>query len=179
MSRSRHLLFAEGRTVGLFDPLDQLRPGYLLRNGALTIAERWIALLQPESITAAARPWLANTINPSSGWQVNAAIDEIPGELWIIEGAPSPIGAVEAWSQPEGSGSWRDGHHAIIVLDKQTFASHRQTINDWITRGGQGACPIDAPGTALTGEVHGPGRTMATGRQCATAIGVRLGIPMA
>ena len=53
MNHTRHLLFAEGRAVGLFDPLDQLRPGYLLRNGALTIAERWMALLQPQTVTAA------------------------------------------------------------------------------------------------------------------------------
>lgn len=156
MSRSRHLVLAEGRAVGLFDPLDQLRPGYLLRTGAMTIAERWIAVLQPAVITVAVRPWLAESVQESTTWRVNDAIENAPDELWIIEGAPSPIGPVEPWSTLEGTGCWRDEHHAIVVLDKVAVERHHDALNDWIVNGGQDTSPVDPPRNALGGEVLAP-----------------------
>jgi len=157
MTHARHLLFAEGRSAGLFDPLDQIRPPCLLRNGAVTIAERWIALLQPQSVSAAVRPWIAGQLRETLNWQVNAPLDDGPDELWIIAGAPSPVAFDPSWRTGSAAGKmWTGNGHSVAVLDRRSIAQHKSQLNAWVADGGQGGCPVDLSGEALAGEIIGP-----------------------
>ncbi|GAB4322873.1 MAG: hypothetical protein Kow0074_14640 [Candidatus Zixiibacteriota bacterium] len=143
MSHSRHLVFAEAGSVGRFAPLDQIRPPFLLRNGAWTVAERWIKLLQPTHVTAALRPWIADTVRGSRRWVVNEPISQPPEEVWIICGAPSPNGDVRTWgSDCCPPFAWVAGGDAVVVLDRNGWREHSARLNEWIASGGQDACPV-------------------------------------
>ncbi len=142
MSHSRHLVFAEAESVGQFAPLDQIRPPFLLRNGAWTVAERWIKLLQPTLVTATMRPWLADTVRESRRWVVNEPIGQPQDEVWIICGVPSPNGDVRTWgSTCCPPFTWESGTDAVIVLDRKGWTENAARLNEWII-GGEGRCPL-------------------------------------
>lgn len=143
---TRVVVFAEGNASGLFDPLDQIRPAFLLRNGVWTVAERWIRLLQPDVVYAGVRPWLSDCVAQSTGWKTNAPVTDEPKDIWIIGGTASPS-EYDFWKDPDlpASFAWACEGDAVIRLSGSDWSRFSGAINSWIQGGGSGDCPCDAP----------------------------------
>ncbi len=141
---NRVIVFAEGNVAGLFDPLDQIRPPFLLRNGAWTVAHRWQRILQPASVSMAVRPWLKDCLAELTGWSANEAVDDSPDDVWLICGTPSPV-QHEFWKTPDlpSSFAWRSGQDSIIRLSKTDWPRFQESVNRWVQSGGAGDCPCD------------------------------------
>lgn len=143
---NRCVILAEGRAAGMFDPLDQIRPPFLLRNGVWTVAERWVRMLRPETVYAGVRSWLSECVTESTRWKTNQTIAGSPDDLWIICGTPSPS-AYAFWRTPDlpESFAWRSGSDAVIRLSGADWSRCRGPINAWLQAGGAGDCPCDLP----------------------------------
>ncbi len=141
---NRIVVFAEGRSKGMFDPLDQIRPPFLLRNGVWTVADRWEQILQPASVFTAVRSWLKDCVSEWTGWPVNEAIDDSPDDVWIICGtaSPSQFGFWNDLQLPKCF-TWISGHDAVIRLSAAEWPKHRDAVNAWIQAGGAGDCPCE------------------------------------
>lgn len=139
---TRWLILAEGTSTGAFDPLDQLRPPFLLRNGAWTVAERWIRLLGPTEVSAAVRPWLGELIGEQSPWRVNGLADGGPDDVWVIVGTPAPR-LDSRWDDLvfPSRFAWSNGHDAVLRLDCQGWNTHRDRLSAWVGGGGAGPAP--------------------------------------
>jgi len=88
----RWLILAEGQAAGQHEPLDLTRPCFMLRDGAFTNAERWIALLKPSAVTFETRGSLTQvTRELSASLLKGAATDSKPDEIWTIEGLVQPL----------------------------------------------------------------------------------------
>ncbi|MBI5868809.1 MAG: hypothetical protein HZB43_11080 [candidate division Zixibacteria bacterium] len=148
----RWLIFAEGGTAGLFDPLDALRPPYLLRNGAWTVADRWIRLLEPTDIAAYTRLSLAEALADHTAWTVNQTPDGRPDDVWIVTGAPSPRPDLR-WDGlhfPVAFTSSR-GPHCVMRLDQPAWDRRKFDLTAWLTIAGTGPIP-KAPESTLLDE---------------------------
>ena len=139
---TRWIIFAEGDAPASFEPLGQLRPPCLLRNGAWTIAERWIQLLRPAVVTVAVRPELATLVGDQTDWKVNNLPDGSPDDVWLITGAASPVRDAR-WEKSAFASRfvWRDGHDAVIRLDAQAWGALRNRLSQWVIAGGAGSIP--------------------------------------
>lgn len=82
----RWLILAEGESAGQFDPLDQTRPCFGIRDGAFTNAERWITLLKPVAVTVEIRESVATVAREL----FTRLADGRPDEIWTIEGMVQP-----------------------------------------------------------------------------------------
>jgi UDP-N-acetylglucosamine diphosphorylase/glucosamine-1-phosphate N-acetyltransferase len=89
----RWLILVEGAAAGQFAPLDLTRPGFFLRDGAFTNAERWIALLRPTAVAYETRAQfqpLLSELAPTAG-EKPARAGAQPDEIWTIEGLVQPL----------------------------------------------------------------------------------------
>jgi len=143
---SRMIIFAEGLAAGKFDPLDQVRPPFLLRNGVWTVAHRWERLLRPDWITVAARPWLKDCTAEATGWTVNEMTDAPPDDVWLIIGTASPV-QYDFWKNPDlpASFSWSFGHDSVTRISGSVWPRFRDPVTAWVQAGGAEDCPCSAP----------------------------------
>jgi UDP-N-acetylglucosamine diphosphorylase/glucosamine-1-phosphate N-acetyltransferase len=151
---NRVIIFAPGRASDLFDPLDQTRPPYLLRNGVWTVAERWLKLLEPTSIVAAARPSHKALVAEQTGWSVNEVQDDFARDVWIIEGTASPV-RYDDWQEKQMPDRfhWTDGQTAVTRLAEADWRDALEDIGRWIADGGTGECPGEKPPAATDDSV--------------------------
>ena len=140
----RTIIFAEGNAAGLFDPLDQIRPPFLLRNGVWTVAERWTRLLKPNVVYAGVRPWLRNCVAQSTGWKANETVVDPPDDIWIICGTASPS-EFEFWKDPDLPPSFASisDADAVIRLSSAEWSHFGGAISSWLQEGGMGDCPCN------------------------------------
>jgi len=139
----RLLIFAEGSGIGSQDPLEQLRPAFLLRNGVWTVARRWQLLLKPERVAAAVRPWLRDLTAEQTGWFVNQPIEGGFDDVWIVTGCATPTTAVSVDSWPENF-TWGSGADSVRRMTAARWDSVRTSVNDWISSGGGQDTPVEA-----------------------------------
>lgn len=139
---TRWLIFAEGASAGLFDPLDQLRPPYLLRNGAWTVAGRWIALLNPAVIVAGVRAPLAGLLTDQTHWAVNRLPDGEPDDVWLIVGTatPRPDPRWETLGFPSAF-QCSKGTDAVIRLDRNSWIRSKPLLTPSLSGSGLGQMP--------------------------------------
>jgi UDP-N-acetylglucosamine diphosphorylase/glucosamine-1-phosphate N-acetyltransferase len=140
---SRWLILAEGDSAGKFDPLDAVRPTFLLRNGAWTIGERWYRLLQPDQVVLSLRTTLGEVVREETGWPADLLPPESVDDLWLVVGVAA-LTASPDWDPlslpPEFR--WQGGDAAVIRLSASSWRTHRDTVVDWLQRGGTGDCPL-------------------------------------
>lgn len=143
----RWVIFAERDLPGRFAPLDWLRPAFMLRNGAWTIAERWITLLQPQHVSCVVRPWIGEALTEETGWSTDDQIQpSSDDEIWLIVGAVSPVRDdwQEQMENDSDSSDWRwskDGSH-LIRMSGSSWNKIRSEIRAWLQPGDSSDCPI-------------------------------------
>ncbi|HUU45588.1 MAG TPA: putative sugar nucleotidyl transferase [Acidobacteriota bacterium] len=133
---SRWLILAEGGSAGLFDPLDLVRPTFMLRSGIWTVGERWRRLLQPDHVVVSQRSRLSEAVTEETGWTDNVLPPEDADDLWLVVGVAVPM-AGSAWdtlSLPSDF-RWMDGHAAVIRFSASSWRTHRDAVIDWNQEG--------------------------------------------
>jgi len=148
---NRWLVLTEGKSVGLFDPLDLVRPPFMLRDGAWTVAERWIELLQPTVVVAAVRPWLAAAVAEATAWHLNRVpAGDTPDDVWILNGLVNPA-EDPRWNNLSLPPlfTWSEGETQVMRLPSTAFAGVLPGLRPWIESGAQSAIPVSpVPPTA-------------------------------
>lgn len=89
---TRHLIFGQ-RRHGYFYPFDLVRPTFLLRDGAWSIADRWIMALSPVSVAAVVPEPLAAVTAAETGWGAPPSHVDDRDDVWLIVGATNPSGS--------------------------------------------------------------------------------------
>lgn len=116
----RWLILAEGQCANQFDPLDLTRPCFMLRDGAFTNAERWIALLAPTAVTYEARDHLLRVVNEATrNLSGLPAGSEKPDEIWTIEGMVQPLPDKMWLNQSPADFTWMSGRCRVSKVSAQ------------------------------------------------------------
>ncbi len=150
---TRWVIFAEGVSPGMFDPLDQIRPAFFLRDGAWTVAERWLLLLQPVAVSFLIRPFLADLTGQSahglgtaSDHYVNALPAGDPDDVWLIRGVCGPA-PDQPWelSRFQDKFSWSNGEASVLRFGRPEWDRCKGALSAWAKDGAPGRIPFDDP----------------------------------
>ncbi|MEW5700866.1 MAG: hypothetical protein AB1792_01365 [Candidatus Zixiibacteriota bacterium] len=141
---NRWLIVTEGGGAGRFDPLDLVRPGFLLRDGAFTVAQRWMELLRPAAVSVSVRPWLAASVAEETGWDVNRLpAGPLPDDLWVFSGVSVPVDDPR-WADLSFPPRfvWDEGGAVAMRFPAASVADVLARLRPWIESGAQSAAPI-------------------------------------